>query len=93
MSNRYLHLLDTRPKRLYNPDTEEVYNLPQGGTLKQWDGQICSECNFELSLFLIGERAYPLCPHCINHHLEKWGEQVSNYIFSRLISQFQQRIL
>jgi len=77
LTNRYLHLIEARPPRLYNPSTEEVYKLPQGGGLKQCSGQICVVCQFEICLYVVGGRSYPLCPYCFNHHRDEWGEQVS----------------
>lgn len=38
-TNRYMKLIPTRPARLYNPLTEEIYNLPQGGVVKQYKVQ------------------------------------------------------
>ena len=72
LSNRYLQLIVARPQRLYNKNTEQVYNLPQGGSFKLWAGLVCpvEGCGFELSLFQIGvgkdQRTYPLCPNCYN---------------------------
>jgi hypothetical protein len=72
LSNRYLQLIVARPQRLYNKNTEQVYNLPQGGSFKLWAGLVCpvEGCGFELSLFQVGvgkdQRTYPLCPNCYN---------------------------
>ncbi len=55
-----------------------MYNLPQGGSLKQW-GIVCpvQACGFEMSLYVVGhgkeERCYPICPNCYNHPREEWG--------------------
>jgi DNA topoisomerase III len=76
LTRRYLELIETRPMRLYNPKTEAVYRLPQGGIVKVWKGDMCPVCKFELCLFVTGERSYPLCPHCISNHQEEWGDEV-----------------
>ena len=80
LTHRYLELIETRPMRLYNPDTEQVYRLPAGGVVKQWNGDSCPVCHFELCLFATGERSYPLCPYCISSHQEEWGEQALAHV-------------
>lgn len=56
-----------RPPRLYNHQTEEVYRLPLGGTVKAYNGKCCPLDGFELCLFSMGGRSYPLCPNCYNY--------------------------
>ena len=84
LSNRYLQLIVARPQRLYNKNTEQVYNLPQGGSFKLWAGLVCpvDGCGFELSLFQVGvgkdQRTYPLCPNCFNSPRPEWGATASS---------------
>jgi hypothetical protein len=52
-----LHLWP-RPPRLHNRQTEEVYMLPPGGTVKPYDGSVCPLDNYELCLF-VSLRAAP----------------------------------
>ena len=69
-TGRYLTLLSSRPARLHNALTEEVWALPQGGLYKIYPGELsCARCGFGLALFLprsAEPRAYPLCPRCYN---------------------------
>ena len=64
----YLQLQpNARPPRLYNRQTEEVYRLPLGGSLKAFNGKLCPLDGFELCLYSTGGRSYPLCPNCFNY--------------------------
>ena len=71
-TNRILRLVASRPPRLYNPFTEEVLKLPDGGECKQYKGLECPICSYELCLYKLGgsdsksSRSYPLCPGCYN---------------------------
>jgi DNA topoisomerase-3 len=56
-----------RPPRLYNRQTEEVYRLPLGGSIKSFNGKLCPLDGFELCLYTTGGRSYPLCPNCFNY--------------------------
>jgi len=68
---RYLKLVGAsgRIQRLYCPTEEIVYELPIGGTFKQFNGRTCSLCGFELLIFTVSGtgRNFPLCPFCFNH--------------------------
>jgi DNA topoisomerase-3 len=62
--------ISARPQRLYCPLCEDIYNLPQGGAIKQYKGLECPLDGFELVLFsLSGQdgKTYPLCPFCYNY--------------------------
>ena len=48
-TNRYLKLIPSRPQRLYNPQTEEVLPLPQGGVIKLYNSKVLT---LSLCLFL-----------------------------------------
>ncbi|GBF93668.1 DNA topoisomerase [Raphidocelis subcapitata] len=64
---RYLKYIGARPQRLYCPTCEDVYPLPQGGTIKQYKGDVCPLDGFELLLFSLAGadgKHYPLCPLC-----------------------------
>ena len=61
---RYLKLINSRPPKLYNPLTEEIYVMPLGGAIKQYKSLTCPICNFELSLYSLGHKSFPLCPNC-----------------------------
>lgn len=64
----YLQLQpQARPPRLYNRQTEEVYRLPLGGSIKAFNGKLCPLDGFELCLYNTGGRSYPLCPNCFNY--------------------------
>ena len=58
---------NSRPPRLYNKLTEEVYSLPQGGVVKAYGGKTCPLDGFELCIYTTGGRSYPLCPNCYNY--------------------------
>ncbi|KAI8468313.1 MAG: DNA topoisomerase [Monoraphidium minutum] len=67
---RYLKFIGARPQRLYCPTCEDVYALPQGGTIKQYKGLACPLDGFELLLFSLAGtdgKTYPLCPLCYSY--------------------------
>lgn len=67
---RYMKYIGARPQRLYCPTCEDVYALPQGGSIKQYKGLACPLDGFELLLFsLAGQdgKSYPLCPLCFSY--------------------------
>ena len=67
---RYIKYISARPSRMYCPVCEEIYNLPQGGDIKQLSGAVCPLDNFELVQFSMGGndgKRYPLCPFCYNN--------------------------
>ena len=61
---RYLKIINSRPPRLYNPLTEDLYIMPLGGSIVPYKSLTCPLCNFELSLYKLGQKSYPLCPNC-----------------------------
>jgi len=68
---RYLKLIQSRPPKLYNPSTEEIYQMPLGGQVKQYKALTCPMirddgklCNFELTLYALSGKSFPLCPNC-----------------------------
>lgn len=68
--NRYMKLIASRPSRLYCPGCEEVYAVPQGGTIKLYKELTCPLDGFQLVLFSLGGadgKTTPLCPFCYNH--------------------------
>ena len=79
LTNRYLHLIPTRPPRLYNPCTEDVWLLPVGGGYRLHipEGRRCPVCNFEVLLYVLPDhRTFPLCVYCFNNPRPKeWGYQ------------------
>ncbi|PRW60157.1 DNA topoisomerase 3-beta isoform X1 [Chlorella sorokiniana] len=67
---RYMKLIASRPSRLYCPTCEDVYNMPQGGSIKLYKELACPLDGFQLLLFSLGGadgKTYPLCPYCYNH--------------------------
>ncbi|CAD7694740.1 unnamed protein product [Ostreobium quekettii] len=68
--HRYTKYIPTRPARIYCPTCEDVYPVPQGGTVKQYGGLTCPLDGFELALFSLGGKdgkTYPFCPYCFSH--------------------------
>lgn len=71
--SRYMRYIPLKPQRLYCPNCEEAYNLPQNGTIKLYKELKCPLDNFELVFFSLGNttnaigKSYPLCPYCYNH--------------------------
>lgn len=67
--NRFLKLIASRPSRLYCPTCEDVYNVPQGGTIKLYKELSCPLDGFQLLLFSLGGpdgKTVPFCPFCYN---------------------------
>ncbi|KAL1503141.1 hypothetical protein AB1Y20_011203 [Prymnesium parvum] len=74
-TGRYLELVEggEQGARLYNPHTQQVWPLPQGGSVKPYKERTCPVCGFGLLLFTISgrrgtQRCYPLCPSCFSRH-------------------------
>lgn len=46
-----------------------MYPLPLGGLIKPYNGQLCPVCAFELMLYSVGQKNYPVCGHvaCRSH--------------------------
>ncbi|KAK1293901.1 hypothetical protein QJS10_CPA16g00506 [Acorus calamus] len=66
---RYMKYISSRPSRLFCVNCEEVYNLPQNGTVKLYKELACPLDNFELLLFSMAGtdgKSFPLCPYCYN---------------------------
>ena len=65
---RYTKLLALRPPRVYCPTCDEMYTLPGVGTVKEFSGNVCPMCNFELCAVHCGagKRSYAVCPCCFN---------------------------
>lgn len=64
---RYMKLIASRPSRLYCPTCEEVYAVPQGGTIKLYKELNCPLDGFQLVLFSLSGpdgKTTPLCPYC-----------------------------
>ncbi|KAM7277602.1 hypothetical protein ACFE04_004736 [Oxalis oulophora] len=67
---RYMKYISTQPARLYCGMCEEVYYLPQRGSIKLYKELTCPLDNFELLIFsLLGPegKSFPLCPYCYNN--------------------------
>ncbi|KAF8388494.1 hypothetical protein HHK36_027166 [Tetracentron sinense] len=66
---RYMKYISTQPSRLYCGTCEEVYYLPQKGTIKLYKELVCPLDNFELLIFSLAGpegKSFPLCPYCYN---------------------------
>ncbi len=79
LTDRLLHLIPSRPPRLYNPVTEDVWLLPVGGAYRchPQQGRRCPVCRFELLLYILPDnRTFPLCVACFNRpQPDEWGYQ------------------
>ncbi|KDP32568.1 hypothetical protein JCGZ_13118 [Jatropha curcas] len=67
---RYMKYISTQPQRLYCGTCEEVYYLPQKGTIKLYKELTCPLDNFELLIFSMAGpegKTFPLCPYCYNN--------------------------
>lgn len=67
---RYMKYISTQPSRLYCSTCEDVYNLPQRGTIKLYKELTCPLDNFELLIFSMAgpeSKSFPLCPFCYNN--------------------------
>ncbi|GAV58963.1 Topoisom_bac domain-containing protein, partial [Cephalotus follicularis] len=68
---RYMKYISTQPSRLYCRTCEEVYYLPQKGTIKLYKELSCPLDNFELLIFSMHGpegKSFSLCPYCYNNH-------------------------
>ncbi|XP_055813969.1 DNA topoisomerase 3-beta isoform X1 [Solanum dulcamara] len=66
---RYMKYISTQPARLYCGTCEEVYYVPQKGTVKLYKELTCPLDNFELLLCSMPGpegKSFPLCPYCYN---------------------------
>ncbi|XP_038985908.1 DNA topoisomerase 3-beta isoform X3 [Phoenix dactylifera] len=66
---RYMKYISAQPQRLYCVTCEEVYYLPQNGTIKLYKELACPLDGFELVLFSMAGpdgKTFPLCPYCYN---------------------------
>lgn len=64
---RYMKLIASRPSRLYCPTCEDVYSVPQGGSIKLYKELTCPLDGFQLVLLSLGGadgKTTPLCPFC-----------------------------
>ncbi|KAL5171259.1 DNA topoisomerase 3-beta [Glycine soja] len=64
---RYMKFISTQPSRLYCGTCEEVYYLPQKGTIKLYKELSCPLDNFELLICSMpgpDGKSFPLCPYC-----------------------------
>lgn len=67
---RYMKYIAMLPSRLYCNTCEEVYYVPQKGTIKLYKELTCPLDNFELLLFSMAGpdgKSFPLCPYCYNN--------------------------
>lgn len=63
---RYMNLLSLRPCRLYCPNCEMTYKLPQNGIIRTYKEQKCPVDNFEIILYKNDKVSFILCPCCYN---------------------------
>ena len=63
---RYMNFLALKPCRLYCPNCELTYKLPQSGTIKTYKEQRCPVDNFELVIYKNDRVSFVLCPACFN---------------------------
>ncbi|GMN59693.1 hypothetical protein TIFTF001_028789 [Ficus carica] len=66
---RYMKYISSQPSRMYCNTCEEVYYLPQKGTIKLYKELTCPLDNFELLIFSMPGpegKSFPLCPYCYN---------------------------
>lgn len=63
---RYMNFLALRPCRLYCPNCELTYKLPQNGTIRTFKEQRCPVDGFEIVLFKNDRVSFVLCPMCFN---------------------------
>ncbi|KAK7306407.1 hypothetical protein VNO77_44346 [Canavalia gladiata] len=67
---RYMKYISTQPSRLYCGTCEEVYYLPQNGTIKLYKELSCPLDNFELLICSMpgpDGKSFPLCPYCYSN--------------------------
>ncbi|TYI61140.1 hypothetical protein E1A91_D10G152000v1 [Gossypium mustelinum] len=66
---RYMKYISAQPQRMFCGTCEEVYYLPQKGTIKLYKELTCPLDNFELLIFSMPGpegKSFPLCPYCYN---------------------------
>ncbi|PPS16584.1 hypothetical protein GOBAR_AA03996 [Gossypium barbadense] len=66
---RYMKYISAQPQRMFCGTCEEVYYLPQKGTIKLYKELTCPLDNFELLIFSLPGpegKSFPLCPYCYN---------------------------
>ena len=63
---RYMNLLSLRPCRLYCPNCEMTYKLPQNGIIRGYKEQKCPVDGFEIVLYKSDKVSFVLCPCCYN---------------------------
>ena len=66
LCTRYMKLISQKPMRLHCKNCEATYNLPQGGSIKLYQGNVCPLDQFELVVFNAGGKSFILCPYCYN---------------------------
>ncbi|XP_074383430.1 DNA topoisomerase 3-beta isoform X6 [Apium graveolens] len=67
---RYMKYISSLPSRLFCGTCEEVYYVPQKGTIKLYKEITCPLDNFELLIFSMAGpegKSFPLCPYCYNN--------------------------
>ncbi|XP_028759686.1 DNA topoisomerase 3-beta [Neltuma alba] len=67
---RYMKFISSQPPRLYCNTCEEVYYLPQKGTIKLYKELACPLDNFELLICSMPGpegKSFPLCPYCYSN--------------------------
>jgi DNA topoisomerase-3 len=65
---RYMKFIYLKPQRIYCPNCEETYSVPQGGTIKLYKELLCPLDDFELLTFdAPNGQAYSFCPFCYNN--------------------------
>ncbi|KAF6163367.1 hypothetical protein GIB67_009607 [Kingdonia uniflora] len=67
---RYMKYISVQPSRLYCGICEEVYYVPQKGSIKLYKELVCPLDNFELLIFSMAGpegKSFPLCPYCYNN--------------------------
>lgn len=63
-----IYLFFIRPARLFCPQCDEVYLLPQNANIKLYKEIKCPLDQFELVLVCFGKKnTYPVCPYCYNN--------------------------
>ena len=63
---RFMKIILQKPTRLHCKQCEETYKLPQGGSIKLYQGNICPLDQFELVVYNAGGKSFILCPYCYN---------------------------
>ena len=66
LCTRYMKLISQAPMRLHCKNCEATYNLPQGGSIKLYQSNVCPLDQFELVVFNAGGKSFILCPYCYN---------------------------